>query len=572
MHSLLKTLQMALFRGMVVPLWGIPLLVSLPASAQSAVEESQEAFFDTVSVDIVNVEVFVTNRKDEPVAGLTAADFSLFVDGKATPLSNFYAEAGGRVVTLSSVEESSAPESVEASPPAVETRPEAQRLHLMIFVDNRNMRAPNRKKSFKYLRQFLADELDPEDLVAVATLDTSLEFRSDFLKNREFLGRLLDEVEKGGSQEAGVAHERQQIYNDLATGDGFTGNDRELLSRIQVAARTQFNAGKASAAALGAVIHSLAGIRGRKAILQISDGISTNPGEAMYEAWTNRFEAQGDYTTAIGSYDLLPDFQELGRRANAAQVTFYTLDAESSHRSFGRSAAYTGGLENVITNTVLETSESNNRAPLELAAVDTGGRRIEATGRLAQQLSKIGNDFATFYSLGFRAPEASSKEKHSIEVKVLGKGLRVRHREAYEDKGADRRSGEAVIAALLYNTIDSGLGVALEPLAARSGDNETRVLPVLIKIPISQVAFLPQGDQHNAQLSFFVTVKDKKGNIRPVQKIPFKLRIPADKFDEAQSRTADYELPVVLQAGDQQLAIGVRDDIGGVVSTRRLEL
>ncbi|MCH9650230.1 MAG: VWA domain-containing protein [Deltaproteobacteria bacterium] len=562
-------------RMILIPLALVALLAAA-ASAQPAEEESQGAFFDKVSVDIVNVEVFVTNKKDEPVTGLTAEDFSLLVDGKPTPLTNFYAEAGGQVVTLRSRDEGTGEEEGPASPavgaPIVEERPEAQRLHLMIFVDNRNMRAANRKKSFKYLRQFLASQLDPEDLVAVASLDTSLVFRSDFLKNRDFLGRILDEVEKGGAGEAGLSLERQQIFNDLATGDGFTGNDREILSRIQVAAQTQFNAGKASVAALGAVINSLAGIRGRKAILQISDGISTNPGEAMYEAWSNRFGPQGDYTSAIGAYDLLPDFQELGRRANAAQVTFYTLDAESNHRSFGRSAAYTGGLENVITSTVLETSESNNRAPLELAAIDTGGRRIEASGRLSQQLSKIGNDFATFYSLGFRAPEASSREKHRIEVKVAGKGLRVRHREAYEDKGEDRRSGEAVIAALLYNSIDSALGVSLEPLASRSGENDTRVLPVRIKIPISQVAFLPQGEQHNAQLSFFVTVKDKKGNVRPVQKIPFKLRIPADKFDEAQSRTADYELPVVLQAGDQQVAIAVRDDIGGIGSTRRLEL
>lgn len=290
----------------------------------------------------------------------------------------------------------------------------------------------------------------------------------------------------------------------------------------------------------------------------------------MYLALATRAgDSDPDYVNDIGPYDLMRDFQELARRANAAQVTFYSLDAEATKNSFARSADYTGGVENFVQTTALEVAESNNRAPLELAALDTGGRRIQASGRLSQHLTKIGDDLASFYSLGFRAPEASSKEKHRIEVKVKGKGLRVRHRQAYEDKDADRRSGEAVIAALLYNTTESDLGVTLEPLTPQANGDDNHVLPIRIKIPISRVAFLPRGDEHSAQLSFFVTVKDEKGNPRPVQKVPFKLRIPASEMEGAKGRTADYELPVVLHDGDRQVAIGVRDDIGGISSTLR---
>ncbi|MCH9650231.1 MAG: VWA domain-containing protein [Deltaproteobacteria bacterium] len=555
----------------------IVLSLAMEATAQSSAspssgETAPDAFFDNVSVDIVNVEVFVTNKKDQPVAGLSPESFELFVDGKPTPLTNFYAESGGQVVTLGPGAESQSEVSEDSVAPG-EIKPEAQRLHLLIFADNRHLRGPSRKKSFKALREFLENQLDPADEVAVASLGSALEFRSDFTSDRVFLNRVLGEVEKGGSPEPGLAIERQRIFNDIQTDLAFSGATRQLFSRIKLVAQSEYTRGKASVEALGAVVDSLAGIRGRKAILHVSDGISTNPGEAMYLALAERAgNSDPDYANDIGAYDLLRDFQELARRANAAQVTFYSLDAEATKNSFARSADYSGGVENSVRTTALEAAESNNRAPLELAAVDTGGRRIQATGRLTQQLSKIANDFATFYSLGFRAPEASSKEKHRIEVKVKGKGLRVRHRQAYEDKDADRRSGDAVLATLLYNTTNSDLGVTLEPLAPQAKGDNLHLLPIRVKIPLSRVAFLPQGDEQSAQLSFFVAVKDDKGNPRPVQKVPFKLRIPSSQLEDVEGRTADYELPVVLHEGDRQVAIGVRDDIGGISSTLRLEL
>ncbi|MCH9650229.1 MAG: VWA domain-containing protein [Deltaproteobacteria bacterium] len=546
----------------------LPLGLTLQATAQAP--DEQGVFFDAVSVDIVNVEVFVTNKKDVPVTGLAAEDFELFVDGKLTPLSNFYAEAGGTAVSLSSGQEK-AVEIPKESNPATPEKASAQQLHLMVFIDNLNMRPVNRKRVFKYLREFLSNSLDPEDLVAVASLDTNLVFRTEFVRDRSYLNRVLDEVEKVGSPNAALSSERQRIFNDIQT-DQLPSAKRSIFSRIQVAARSKFRSGKASAEALGVIVNSLAGIPGRRAILQVGDGVPTNPGESMYLAWSNRFGADGPYSSAIGPYDLMRDFQELARRANAARVTFYTLDAEADYRSFARSGSFAGGVENYVTATVIEIAESNARAPLELAAVDTGGRRVQASGRFAQNLAKLGNDFASYYSLGFSAPQGSNRAKHRIEVKVAGKGLRVRHRQAYEDKGADRRSGEAVIAALLYNTTANPLGVGLEKLALGTRDDGAQVLPVKVKIPISRVGFLPQGDQHSAQLSFFVTVKDARGNLRPVQKVPFKLRIPADRFEAEQDTTADYELPVVLHAGDQQVAIGVRDEIGGTSSTLRLEL
>src|SRR5689334_1328441 len=57
-------------------------------TANSAAE--QGAYFENVNVDLINVEVFVTDKAGNPVKGLTQADFQILEDGRPVTISNFY--------------------------------------------------------------------------------------------------------------------------------------------------------------------------------------------------------------------------------------------------------------------------------------------------------------------------------------------------------------------------------------------------------------------------------------------------------------------------------------------------
>ena len=46
---------------------------------------------DSVRVDVVNVEVFVTDKDGKPVYGLKREDFELIVRGEQVEISNFFA-------------------------------------------------------------------------------------------------------------------------------------------------------------------------------------------------------------------------------------------------------------------------------------------------------------------------------------------------------------------------------------------------------------------------------------------------------------------------------------------------
>jgi hypothetical protein len=262
--------------------------------------------------------------------------------------------------------------------------------------------------------------------------------------------------------------------------------------------------------------------------------------------------------------------EQLAEAAHRADAILYAVDAEGNHGMEMRSALTEQG----STSEAVSLVEENFRAPLEYTTQATGGRLLRSSGRLTDEIADLFSDFENAYSLGFAMPQDwQPGSAHRIEVKVRGfGGLRVRHREEVRVPAADEREAGATVAALLYQTLDNSLGIEAEPQSPTKRGDGTAVLPVRLAIPVEGLELVPRGASHTVSLSIYVSVKDRDGNPRPVQKVPFHLEIPSDKVEEARGELAHTTLPVVLRAGDQQVAITVRDDVDRSLSTVRLDV
>ena len=64
------------------------LALSLPIVAQE--EPAVPPLVENVDVRVINVDVVVTDRKGNPVRGLTIDDFQVFENGRPVKLTNFY--------------------------------------------------------------------------------------------------------------------------------------------------------------------------------------------------------------------------------------------------------------------------------------------------------------------------------------------------------------------------------------------------------------------------------------------------------------------------------------------------
>ncbi len=559
-----------------------------PAGRAQPAAETPSAFIDRLDVNIVNVEVFVTDKKGRAISGLTQEDFELTVDGRTVPVSNFYAEVENRPVYGASLsdpaQESPAGADIDTK---VEVPPD-QILRLVVFVDQTALQPLNRKRAFKHIRRFLSEGLAPTDEIAVVSLGPGLKFHTDFTTDRSVVEKILKQLEKSPPLDSGTATQRRQVLREIYNStppplsgpseadDTFSGaSSHNVLSMIRAVATSEYNLRKSGTRALTALVGTLAGVPGRKAMLHVSDGISTRPGEDLFIAWQNRFqETSRNYQSDVGSFDLFRDFEELADRANASKVTFYAVDAQPPTFDYGRSAEAQGDTSVLptVTTEVSNTYEANKRATLELAAFETGGRRVIADGLLTQHLGRIGTDFRSFYSLGFEAPAGSVKDRHKVKVKVRGReGLVVRHRSGYADQNPEQEAAGQTMAALIYGVADDPLGIAVQAGEPRVREDGARILPLEIEIPFDRLALLPVGDERAATLSLFVTVQDKVGATRPVQRVTVRLKLPEDEIGEAQGRSARYVLPVVFGPDDRRIALGVRDDVAGIVSTLRLD-
>lgn len=560
------------------------------AGAQTSGSEDAEAptgtFTEVVKVEVINVDVVVTDRSGQSVAGLTRDDFELRVDGQPIEISNFYSESRQAVpgAELPSFE---VPEDRDPSfRPFEEVQAgAARRSHVVILVDHTRLRASNRKRAFAALKQAV-DRLEDDALVAVVGVEGSLVFYSDFLFDRQAVDRILDDVSKIALQTDILETERRLIFGELARGisggiqaRASLADAPQIIARIQSYAAQEYARGVQSLQQIEKVVGTLSGVPGRKTLLYVGEGVPTRPGEGLYVEFRNRFSGperglphqdfNSDYTRAIGRYDLTQPMQQLAKSANRAGVTLYAIDAEGNHGGEIKSALTEQG----ATSEAISLIEENYRAPLEYASKATGGRLLQSSGKLADQLENVIAGLRTSYSLGFTPPDDwQAGSDHDLDVKVKGKGLRVSYREAVRLPKPDEVEAGAIVAALMYQTVDNPLGIRATPGLAVPREDGAAVLPINIEIPIQKLEFLPQGDLQGASLSIYVSTKDAEGNPGAVQKIPFHLNIPADKLEEAMGDAAHYPLPLVLRPGDRQVAIGVRDNYSGLFCAIRLDL
>ena len=66
-----------------------------PAPIESSAARRQGAASERIEVDVVNVDVYVTDKKGNPVTSLAQGDFQVFEDEKKVKITNFL--AGGEI-------------------------------------------------------------------------------------------------------------------------------------------------------------------------------------------------------------------------------------------------------------------------------------------------------------------------------------------------------------------------------------------------------------------------------------------------------------------------------------------
>jgi VWFA-related protein len=531
----------------------------LASTAASAAPKKQpppeESFSDTVEVNVVNVEVFVTDAKGDFVPGLTRGDFQILEDGKPVEIANFYAAE----VPAQAPEPQTAVAAPRTSTPGNRV-PEEQRLYLVLFLDNRSLTPVARNKLLPSIEGFVRNQLRRGDRVLVVSYDGpgSVNVRQSATGDPAAVLAALEQAAResaGGSQRLTELRQAIRIIDDINPAIAGDISEAEMTIELYESARQQETRG--ALRALDEVLSSLSGLPGRKALVYASGGLSLNPGQGLWQALAGQ-AIPPDVTEDDASILL----KRIGDRANASRITFYILgvpDAESPLSAARGESTWTPEQEAV--------ERLNREQSLRIMAHATGGLAVMDPSQAVTLLDGMRRDLDHYYSLGYAPADRKQAGNHRIEVKVSRPGLQVRHRGSYQDSTRQERLGQQALAALILgkragNPLDVRVNFAGEK---KKRKNQLEVT-LTIAVPVSKLVLLPQDKVHQGKLTLLVGTRDEQGRTSDLTRIALPIQVPEGKMEAMLKQSVGYRTKLLLRPGPHRVVIAVRDEVGNVDS------
>lgn len=580
MHSLRATsheptMQLNCFNNLIGCCLAATLLRlgALGAQVESPLTDSVEpTFIETTDVRVVDVDVYVTTRDGEPVTDLTADDFEVYEDGKPVAVTNFYKVIDGVPVT-ESVETpagaATAPEE-ESEPvtgrPALPTRqpqvPESQRLSLIIYLDSHNMSSIHRTRVLGQLNEFIAGNVRDGARGMLVTYDQTLNVRQPFTDNSATLLRAIEDLELTAGRPTTFERERADIMREIEDADSLGS----LAGQVSQFSRSVQNDLRFTLEAMTDMVRSLAGLPGRKALLYVSDGLAMSPGKDLVYMLRNKFTDAPLIGNTV-EFDMTRRLRQIEQQANSNRVSFYTLDATGLQMPSGFSAEHRGGVSgNDLRSSVDAVHQNNYQDSIRRVALRTGGVPILNTNNAAPALRKISKSLWSYYSLGYDPRGEPDERYHRIEVKVNRPGVDVRYREGYRHKNAHTLVGESLEAGMRYGLQSNPLAVMVQVGQVEPYDDEYLLLPLTIRIPIGNLALVPQGALHRAQVSLYFSALSDEGEEATVSRDTVSVEVPEEELETARAQVYRYDTKLQIKPGPQRIGVAVRDVLAAKVS------
>ncbi len=560
-----------------------------PAAAQDAAPDA--AFGETVDVQLVNVEVWVTDRQGKAITGLDGSDFEVREDGKAVEISNFAeirTPLPGDPFAPTAPIEAAIDGSVRERSLELEDlldEPEAPpgSGFLALYFDDLFSKPEGRKQLTRDLRTFVELRRIPPERVLILRQDQGLKVEANLGSSRAQLEAALDRLEKPSTR--GI-----QTWADEKNALRRLQEEWELESLIKASDRRdpcdffptkafnliQFHI-NSSRARIGETLEYLtdtagflAGLPGPKTMIYVSDGLALTPGKDLLSfakslCLGRQDDRRLDYLEGMGEA-----FRSLSRHANANRVTIYTIQALGLRSHLSATSASERGSKGTMQALSRYNSESRmqQQEGLSYLAEQTGGRAVFNRGAFIEELEQIAEDMTGFYSLAYAPTHGGDGLEHKIEVKVRatrqpGRDLRIRHRPGYRDKGQDQRMLERLQSALYLNLMANPLGVTLGAGEITAGDKGRLKVPLHVRIPVDEITFLPQRDGDFANLRVVVLSRDERRANSSFKQEGYRLARPQA---EGEDLTVSLVVELELDAGIHVIAFGVRDEATQIAS------
>ncbi len=565
----------------------LSLIASFAALAQQA-----ETFHETVDVEVVEIDVFVADRRGRPVRGLKREDFALSVDGRPVEISNFL-EFQGPVDGTTRRSANPGPAGGDA---ARTDGGEPSPLTIVLYLDHLNTHPPHRQR----LLQQLEEAVEPlrrttarfilatfEDHVEIAVpptrdLDTLLAAAAIRPAKREAASRrdVLQWQGRAIAIREVLRSDETCRMDPLCNACEADGNWGDLMAIARTFAYQERSRVDAAADGLADLVTTLAGVPGRKAVIHVSSGLPQQPGLSVVRYIVDQVcppinsEIARNQATALAEISNMASRLNLvSAHANANRVTIFALDAaglrgptsgisaSASRTALGGRSTPSPGNDSLYAN--------NAQDGLFLLANETGGRALLNSNDLVDLLHHVTEDVSNAYSLGFQLTDRRPKQIRQVEVRLApgkGKNRRVRYRRSFREKTLEERLAERLMSAGHLGSEENPLGASLYFKASEPVGRRNHGLMVGVTVPEQSVILLPGpvGSRQGRVRLWMLAVEEEKGFRTTVRQTV--ARVGGAGGVPASSGAYRFEVDAKLPEGNYTVAVGVRDETSGLVS------
>jgi VWFA-related protein len=546
----------------------IPTLATDPAPTPAPV--GGLSFKQEVDVTVVNVDVFVRDKDDKPVPGLTKDDFRLFQSDVERPISHFAVMNEKIFQSQVSSQQVAIPDLVPQPEVPEELRAQVKPTYMMIYIDNENLRPLDRNRVLRDVRTFVTDTLMGPVQMMVVSYQRSFKVLQPFTTDSKAVNDALRSLGKdtGGRSERDSS--RRDIVNRIRreednlrsrSSGGSTGYTREsILQDVMSFADEEANNLSFTVNALRGAISMIAGLDGRKVVIYVSDGLPLVPGLGLFYEYSNIVQ-DTSILSLRSRYDRSRLFDSLVSAANGQNVSFYTVDAAGLRAGGGMSAE-----DRYAADATASAMETNNyQDSIRMMADATGGLSITNTNNISEGLDRVREDLFTYYSLGYTVAATGADKVHFIKVELADKpelkGLSLRYRRRFVEKSLETQVQDRVMTSLMVDVTDNPMKVEVttgEPVPAME-DRST--VPVHVSIPLQSIALIPETDDYVGRVVLFVAARDEGGKQSDLQRQEHEIRVPAKDYDLARSKNYGFDLQLLMEKGSYRVTVAIMDQV-----------
>jgi VWFA-related protein len=552
-----------------------PLLASLPVLAAPPQADQTDGdappFLDEIRVDVVNVDVVVTDKEGNSVSGLTAEDFVLFEDGDRRTISNFYSFDHGRLVGT----EDDPKEAADGAWPDNSTR-----RRMVLLFDTNSLEKRDRNRAIDAIEQFILEQFDGTYEFAVVAYSREVQLLEPFTADKSRVLSSLAQVRKlpvplrrphiwdrTFSEDNPVvarnaAFGQRSGFDQASQPRGVTSREFELRDRMMAGLQT-FGY---TTQALVQTMRAYSALPGRKSLLLVTGAMDIMPGAAQLFGRGLPGVGSENRTDPMAAQihsEVLRRFELIVKMANSAGFAIYPMSAASLDESHSSeldvdrklSLSFSGAATAVPSEIDVET------APRVMAA-GTGGEFFSTT-RFYGAIREIDHQTANAYVLGFQTSREPDGDYHKIRVEAKRPGLRVRHREGYIHLSREAKLLEELSTPLVFPKDRGDIELNMEVLPPETVSPKNVTLTVACTVPLDEVTLIPQGDDMVGRINLYLAVYDKEGKLVNVYRNQQDIQIPSRKVAAARADVpARFGLTVRdLKRGEYTFTLTLMDDI-----------